>query len=108
MLTARGEDMDRIIGLEMGADDYLAKPFVPRELFARIRAVLRRTRALPPNLDAAPPANARLLRFAHWRWTRSTATWSTPTARWSRSRAPSTACSRSSCRTRRRCCRATS
>ena len=66
MLTARGEDMDRIIGLEMGADDYLAKPFVPRELFARIRAVLRRTRALPPNLDAAPPANARLLRFAHW------------------------------------------
>ena len=66
MLTARGDDMDRIIGLEMGADDYLAKPFVPRELFARIRAVLRRTRALPPNLDAAPPANARLLRFAHW------------------------------------------
>ena len=66
MLTARGEDMDRIIGLEMGADDYLAKPFVPRELFARIRAVLRRTRALPPNLDAAPPANARLLRFAQW------------------------------------------
>ncbi|MHB1373155.1 MAG: response regulator [Thauera sp.] len=67
MLTARGEDMDRIIGLEMGADDYLAKPFVPRELYARIRAVLRRTRALPPNLDAAPPANARMLRFANWR-----------------------------------------
>ena len=67
MLTARGEDMDRIIGLEMGADDYLPKPFVPRELFARIRAVLRRTRALPPNLEAAPPANARTLRFAHWR-----------------------------------------
>ena len=67
MLTARGEDMDRIIGLEMGADDYLPKPFVPRELYARIRAVLRRTRALPPNLDAAPPANARLLRFANWR-----------------------------------------
>ena len=67
MLTARGEDMDRIIGLEMGADDYLAKPFVPRELYARIRAVLRRTRALPPNLDAAPPASARMLRFANWR-----------------------------------------
>ena len=67
MLTARGEDMDRIIGLEMGADAYLPKPFVPRELYARIRAVLRRTRALPPNLDAAPPANARLLRFANWR-----------------------------------------
>ncbi len=67
MLTARGEDMDRILGLEMGADDYLAKPFVPRELYARIRAILRRARALPPNLDSAPPANARELRFAHWR-----------------------------------------
>ncbi|MFT3759130.1 response regulator [Thauera sp.] len=67
MLTARGDDMDRILGLEMGADDYLTKPFVPRELYARIRAVLRRTRALPPNLDAAPPANARELRFAQWR-----------------------------------------
>lgn len=42
MLSARGEDIDRIIGLEMGADDYLAKPFNPRELLARIRAVLRR------------------------------------------------------------------
>src|SRR6202045_2228244 len=43
LLTARGEEVDRIIGLEMGADDYLAKPFSPRELVARIRAVLRRT-----------------------------------------------------------------
>lgn len=43
MLTARGEDVDRIVGLEMGADDYLAKPFNPRELLARIKAVLRRT-----------------------------------------------------------------
>ena len=42
MVTARGEDIDKIIGLEMGADDYLAKPFNPRELLARIRAVLRR------------------------------------------------------------------
>jgi two-component system OmpR family response regulator len=42
MLTARGEDVDRILGLEMGADDYLAKPFNPRELLARINAVLRR------------------------------------------------------------------
>lgn len=67
MLTARGEDMDRILGLEMGADDYLTKPFVPRELYARIRAVLRRTRALPPNLEATPPANARELHFANWR-----------------------------------------
>ena len=43
MLTAKGDDVDRIVGLEMGADDYLAKPFNPRELLARIRAVLRRT-----------------------------------------------------------------
>ncbi|MEP7205810.1 MAG: two-component system response regulator OmpR [Casimicrobiaceae bacterium] len=44
MLTAKGEDVDRIVGLEMGADDYLAKPFNPRELVARIQAVLRRQR----------------------------------------------------------------
>ena len=47
MLTAMGEDTDRIVGLEMGADDYLAKPFNPRELLARIKAVLRRAHALP-------------------------------------------------------------
>lgn len=45
MLTARGDDVDRIVGLEMGADDYLQKPFNPRELIARIRAILRRARA---------------------------------------------------------------
>ena len=48
MLTARGEDVDRIIGLEIGADDYLPKPFNPRELAARIRAILRRYEARPP------------------------------------------------------------
>ncbi len=42
MLTARGDDVDRIVGLEIGADDYLPKPFNPRELTARIRAILRR------------------------------------------------------------------
>ncbi len=47
MLTARGEDLDRIIGLELGADDYLSKPFNPRELLARVGAVLRRTQAVP-------------------------------------------------------------
>jgi DNA-binding response OmpR family regulator len=47
MLTARGDDVDRIVGLEMGADDYLPKPFNPRELLARIKAILRRT-AEPP------------------------------------------------------------
>ena len=67
MLTARGDDMDRILGLEMGADDYLPKPFVPRELYARIRAILRRARALPPNLDGRPTHGARVLHFAGWR-----------------------------------------
>jgi two-component system response regulator CpxR len=47
MLTARGDDVDRIVGLEIGADDYLAKPFNPRELVARIRAILRRTNPVP-------------------------------------------------------------
>lgn len=50
MLTARGDDMERIVGLEIGADDYLPKPFNPRELAARLRAVLRRT-AEPANSD---------------------------------------------------------
>ena len=63
MLTARGEPLDRIVGLEMGADDYLSKPFEPRELFARIRSVLRRTQALPPNM--VQPA-AKMLHFAGW------------------------------------------
>jgi two-component system, OmpR family, response regulator CpxR len=49
MLTARGEDIDRIVGLELGADDYLPKPFNPRELTARIRAILRRSDPLEPS-----------------------------------------------------------
>ncbi len=53
MLTARGEEMDRIVGLEIGADDYLAKPFSPRELQARIRAILRRGRAAAAGGGAA-------------------------------------------------------
>lgn len=47
MLSARGEDIDRIVGLEVGADDYLTKPFNPRELLARVRAILRRTQSTP-------------------------------------------------------------
>ena len=55
MLTARGDEMDRVLGLEMGADDYLAKPFSARELLARIKVVLRRVRDLPvdPHADDA-------------------------------------------------------
>lgn len=49
MLSARGEEVDRILGLEFGADDYLAKPFNPRELLARVKALLRRTRTAPAN-----------------------------------------------------------
>jgi two-component system OmpR family response regulator len=63
MLTARGEETDRIVGLEMGADDYLAKPFNPRELLARIKSVLRRARSLPENLE---PETVASFRFAGW------------------------------------------
>jgi len=64
MLTARGEDVDRILGLEMGADDYLAKPFNPRELLARIRSVLRR-QSLAQTASATSGATA--LGFLGWR-----------------------------------------
>ena len=64
MLTARNEEADRILGLEMGADDYLAKPFAARELLARVRAVLRRTRMLPPNMRSAESASK--LAFGEW------------------------------------------
>jgi len=63
MLTARDAEIDRIVGLEMGADDYLAKPFNPRELLARIRSILRRAKALPPNLVAE---DVTAFRFAGW------------------------------------------
>jgi two-component system phosphate regulon response regulator OmpR len=62
MLTARGDGIDRIIGLEQGADDYLAKPFLPRELSARIEAVLRRRTALPAG---TPLAGGGLIEFGN-------------------------------------------
>jgi DNA-binding response OmpR family regulator len=60
MLTARGDDVDRIVGLEMGADDYLPKPFNPRELVARIRAIQRRADAAPEKEVAAPAPSEQL------------------------------------------------
>ena len=62
MLTAKGDEIDRIVGLEMGADDYVAKPFNPHELLARIKAVLRRATALP---DTDAGAND-VIQFAGW------------------------------------------
>lgn len=63
MLTARSEPLDRILGLEMGADDYLCKPFEPRELYARIRSVLRRTQSLSHQQH---PAENTMRHFAGW------------------------------------------
>jgi two-component system OmpR family response regulator len=63
MLTAMGEEIDRIVGLEMGADDYLSKPFNPRELLARVKAVLRRVRAA----SGSTASRAKLFEFAGWR-----------------------------------------
>lgn len=57
MLTARNDDIDKIVGLELGADDYLTKPFNPSELVARIRAILRRADRNPPRDEAPPPIN---------------------------------------------------
>ncbi|HEX8412548.1 MAG TPA: response regulator [Sphingomicrobium sp.] len=65
MLTAREEESDRILGLEMGADDYLTKPFAVRELFARIRSVLRRARMLPPNMQVKEAGQ--FLSFGDWK-----------------------------------------
>jgi two-component system OmpR family response regulator len=63
LLTALAEDTDRIIGLEMGADDYLTKPFNPRELLARVKAVLRRAHSLPPRRGRARPKS---VQFDRW------------------------------------------
>src|SRR3712207_1475209 len=65
MLTAKGDDVDRIVGLEVGADDYLAKPFNPRELVARIQAVLRRRP--PPAPPGAPSADMQVAEFGEFR-----------------------------------------
>jgi len=64
MLSARADEADRILGLELGADDYLPKPFAARELLARVRSVLRRTRMLPPPIAAEMPRPH--VRFGAW------------------------------------------
>ena len=69
MLTAKGDEVDRIVGLEIGADDYLPKPFNPRELVARIRAVLRRR---PKSTVGAPQAEQATVRFGRFSFDPST------------------------------------
>ncbi|WP_354625555.1 response regulator transcription factor [Psychromonas sp. MME2] len=64
MLTANSDEMDRVLGLEIGADDYIAKPFSPRELLARIKALLRRTNFAKESLKT--PENKRYVAFANW------------------------------------------
>jgi two-component system phosphate regulon response regulator OmpR len=66
MLTAKGDDVDRIVGLEVGADDYLPKPFNPRELIARIQAVLRRRPEPPP--PGAPSSGTEIVEFGPFRF----------------------------------------
>src|SRR3546814_17775711 len=63
MVTARGSAIDRVLGLELGADDYLTKPFEPRELLVRVRNLLRRSRSEDPARQKA----ARIARFGSWR-----------------------------------------
>ena len=65
MLTARADETDRLVGLELGADDYVTKPFSPRELVARVRAVLRRADATAPHADAVRVGDHRARRAAH-------------------------------------------
>jgi two-component system phosphate regulon response regulator OmpR len=72
MLTAKGDEVDRIVGLEMGADDYLPKPFNPRELLARINAVLRRR--APAGVPGAPGATGELFQFGRFSLNLSTRT----------------------------------
>ena len=87
MLTARGEETDRIVGLELGADDYIVKPFSAREVVARIRAVLRRAG------DRRAPSTAAPIEIGPLRLDRGPPQPPSSTARSSTSRARSTSCS---------------
>lgn len=77
MLTAHGEEMDKIVGLEMGADDYVPKPFSPRELLARIKSVLRRARSLPGDMRQSETG---FYRFAGWTLDTATRNLTSPTS----------------------------
>jgi hypothetical protein len=101
MLTAMGEETDRIIGLEMGADDYLPKPFNPRELLARIKAVLRRADAQPGRRAARPMAEGEgetVLSFAGWHFNLDSRELTSPEGVRIDSAAANTNCSPPSCR----------
>ena len=86
MLTARGEEIDRIMGLTMGADDYLVKPFSPREVVARVKALLRRPRsgpAVPTSAVGAEPSGTTARRPQAWRSTRDGASSAWTACPWS-------------------------
>ena len=100
ILTGRRDDADRIMGLEFGADDYLTKPFNPRELLARVRTVLRRRQA---EVRQGRPQGVRAYRFDGWELKLGTRRLSHPTAASSRSAAGSSICS-SPCSARRNGC----
>ena len=103
MLTALGEEIDRVLGLEVGADDYLPKPFSPRELVGRIKAILRRTAHMPRDPDLRQASG---YRFGDWQLDNTTRTLShsdgTQTAL---SGAEFRLAVGAACRTRRACCR---
>ena len=104
LLTAMAEETDRVVGLEIGADDYVTKPFNPRELLARIKAVLRRAQSLPRQRGG----RRRRLRFDRWTFDPAGASCSTPTAPRCRSARPSSAARRFPATSPAWCCRATS
>lgn len=83
MLTGQADEVDRVLGLELGADDYLTKPFSPRELLARIKAVLRRYQLAPATIETAPRRDEalRTFHFSGWRLATGSRTLTAPDGR---------------------------